>query len=218
MTCEGVSRTIKPSGNSPIKPIKIMMKRLLLFTAIAALGFARLASAQQQQPETQTQEQAKPLADLAKDEEARRKTLRKPAKVYTNENLQPAAGGAAVAPAVGAPGTAPSTTQPAAPEEPAAPGEQKDQKYWSGKMREARAALDRMQVLMDSLQSRVNALTNDLTNSSYPVRGQIEAQRNSVLAELERMKKEIDEQKKAITALEDDARRAGVPAGWLRGA
>ena len=47
-------------------------------------------------------------------------------------------------------------------------------------------------------------------------REKIQQDLNTALAELERLKKEIDTQQKAITAIEDEARRAGVPAGWLR--
>ena len=56
------------------------MRRVIAITAVVVLGFAALAQAQT----TQT----KPLADVAKDEEARRKTVRKPAKVYTNGDLR----------------------------------------------------------------------------------------------------------------------------------
>ena len=198
-----------------------MMKRVISLTAVFVLAHAGLALAQsQEQSQTQTQEAARPLAELAKDEEARRKTLRKPAKVYSNDNLKPAAAGSEPAPVAGASGARPPAAQPAEPaaEDPAASGEVRDQKYWAGRMKDARAALDRMTILSESLQSRVNALTADAANRDYPSRGVVETQRNAALAELERMKKEIEAQKKAITGIEDEARRAGVPSGWLRGA
>ena len=44
----------------------------------------------------------------------------------------------------------------------------------------------------------------------------IEQERNKALAELETLKKEIEENTKAVAQVEDEARRAGVPAGWLR--
>jgi hypothetical protein len=44
----------------------------------------------------------------------------------------------------------------------------------------------------------------------------IEQDRNKALAELERVKKEIDDNQKEVAAVENEARRAGVPAGWLR--
>jgi hypothetical protein len=36
------------------------------------------------------------------------------------------------------------------------------------------------------------------------------------LDELARLKKAIDSDKKAVADLEEEARRAGVPPGWLR--
>jgi hypothetical protein len=40
--------------------------------------------------------------------------------------------------------------------------------------------------------------------------------RQKALAELERLTTDIDNNKKAIADIEEDARRAGVPAGWIR--
>jgi hypothetical protein len=39
---------------------------------------------------------------------------------------------------------------------------------------------------------------------------------NKALAELERVRGDIEAQEKAVTDLEEEARRAGVPPGWLR--
>ena len=84
-------------------------------------------------------------------------------------------------------------------------------------MKDARDKLQRTQIFADSLQTRINSLTTDFVNRDDPAqRAKIEADRKAALAELERVKKEIDDQNKAIAAIEDEARRAGVPAGWLR--
>jgi hypothetical protein len=189
------------------------MKRVIAFTAVVLLGFAALASAQVP---------TKPLADVAKDEEARRKSVRKPAKVYTNGNLRTdISAGVAGAPAspstTDKPGNAtPSNTSPAAPNA-AAPAGLRDQAYWSGRMKDARAAMDRTQIFADSLQSRINALLTDFVNRDDPAqKAKIETDRKTALAELERVKKELDDQRKAIAAIEDEARRSGVPSGWLR--
>lgn len=191
------------------------MKRFLAITAVVLVGFAALASAQ-----TST---TKPLAQVAKDEEARRKSVKKPAKVYTNNNLRPdISSGVAAAPTP--PSTpdkpanaSPSNTSPAAPGATAPAAGAKDQAYWSGRIQAARAALDRTQIFADSLQSRINALTTEFVNRDDPAqRAKLEGDRKAALAELERVKKELEEQRKAITAIEDEARRANVPSGWLR--
>jgi hypothetical protein len=44
----------------------------------------------------------------------------------------------------------------------------------------------------------------------------IERDRQKALAELARLKQAILDGKKAVGTLEEEARRAGVPPGWLR--
>lgn len=162
------------------------------------------------------------LVDVAKAEEARRKGVRKPAKVYTNGNLKgdnrSAAPPAPATPATPAP---PSTTVPAVDlpggTVPAAKAAARDQAYWSGRMLAAQTALERSRLFAESLQSRINALTTDFVNRDDPAqRAKIEGDRKAALAELDRVKKEMETQQKEIAAIEDEARRAGVPSGWLR--
>ncbi len=162
------------------------------------------------------------LVDVAKAEEARRKSARKPAKVYTNGDLKgPAPTGTPVPPATAATPATPGNTTPAIDipggTVPAATPETRDQAYWSGKMTAARAAVDRSRLFAESLQTRINSLTTDFVNRDDPIqRAKIEGDRKTALAELERVKKEMAAQEKEITAIEDEARRAGVPSGWLR--
>jgi hypothetical protein len=195
------------------------MKRLIAITVVVVVGFAALASAQSSTSSMST----RPLADVAKDEEARRKSVRKPAKVYTNDSLRPdISTGVAAAPTppvdTDKPADAPaSTTTPPAPEASAPAAPAKDQTYWSGRIQAARAAVERTQIFADSLQSRINALTTEFVNRDDPAqRAKLEGDRKAALAELERVKKDLEDQRKAIVTIEDEARRAGVPAGWLR--
>lgn len=186
------------------------MKRIFAITAaLVAIG-ASLAWAQTP---------SKPLAEVAKAEEARRKEVRKPAKVFTNSSLKPdVTGGTTAQPSTTTPDASAPTGTPAdaTPEKPE-PGSVKDQAYWSGRMKSAREQLQRTQLFADSLQTRINSLTTDFVNRDDPAqRAKIETDRQAALAELERVKKEIVEQTKAIAAIEEEARRAGVPVGWLR--
>ncbi len=72
-------------------------------------------------------------------------------------------------------------------------------------------------MLADALQSRLNALTTDIVNRDDPAqRAQLERERQRALLELDRTKIEIAEHVKAIAAIEEEARKAGVPPGWLR--
>jgi hypothetical protein len=60
-------------------------------------------------------------------------------------------------------------------------------------------------------------MKTDFINRDDPAqKAKLETDRKAALAELERVKKEMNDQTKAIAAIEEEARRAGVPAGWLR--
>lgn len=196
------------------------MKRLIALTGVALFAFAAYASAQSSSNPSAAN---RPLADVARAEEARRKTVKKPAKVYTNASLKPdpMAGGAG--PSVETPvpasgNTSPSSTTPTPPvTDRPKEGQGQDQAYWQNRIKTARDTLARSQMFADSLQTRINSLQTDFINRDNPVeKAQLERDRNAALAELERVKKEMEEQSKQITAIEDEARRAGVPAGWLR--
>ena len=195
------------------KADKTIMKCVLAFSIALVVACATAASAQGSM--------TKPLADVAKTEEARRKEVRKPARVITNHDLRPDISKGGVAPTTVTPvtPTTPANATPGAPggtEKPEAGGA-KDQAYWSGRMKEARDKLTRSQLFADSLQTRINSLTTDFVNRDDPAqRAKIETDRQTALAELEKVKKEMDDQNKAIKAIEDEARRAGAPPGWLR--
>jgi hypothetical protein len=168
--------------------------------------------------------QAQSLADVARTEAGRRKTVDAPAKVYTNDDLR----SDFTRPAAPAPAASPDAApSPAAAADPggakppaagaAAGGEVKDQAYWSGRLADARSKVERSQAFAQALQNRIDMLWTDFVNRGDPVQQRaIEQERNKALAELERLKKEIDENQKAVAAVEGEARRAGVPAGWLR--
>jgi len=84
-------------------------------------------------------------------------------------------------------------------------------------MNTARVALERDTGYADAMQTRINALTTDFTNRDDPSqRSAIERDRQKALSELDRLRKQIEDDKKAISELEEEARRAGVPPGWLR--
>lgn len=169
------------------------------------------------------------LGEIAKKEEERRKTVKTPSKVYTNESLKRDPGGSP-APAGTPPSTPPPASAPPAPAPSAAtpatnapqsnttkPQTQKDEAYWRNRIGQARDQLERAKTLLDALQSRVNALATDFVNTDDPARRSvIERDRQKALAEMERLKKEIGEQTKAVATIEEEARRGGVPAGWLR--
>ena len=167
---------------------------------------------------------AQSLGDVARKEEELRKAV-KGGKVYTNDDLHrypasmpavpPAETGQQVTP--GAPGTqaAAAQTPPGVPAPEKA--EEKGEAYWKKLITEARGRLRRNQSFLEAMQTRVNSLTNDFYARDDPAqRAVIWSQRTDALEEMDRLKAEIAEQTKAISTIEEDARRAGVPPGWLR--
>ena len=92
-----------------------------------------------------------------------------------------------------------------------------DEKTWRKRITDARESLQRSQAFADALQSQLNALSTDFVNRDDPIqRQQIANKRDGVLAELDRVKKEVASQTKAISDIQEEARRANVPAGWVR--
>jgi hypothetical protein len=168
-------------------------------------------------------QQAQSLADVAKKEEERRKTVPAPAKVYTNKDLtaapgppstpaSPEAAAAAKAAADMAKDAAKGTDKEKKDDEPA-----KDQAYWAGRLKTLKDKLDRDTAYADAMQTRVNSLTADFVNRDDPAqRATIERDRQKSMAELARLQQDIVKGKKAIADLQEEARRAGVPPGWLR--
>jgi hypothetical protein len=166
---------------------------------------------------------AQGLGDVAKREESRRKQVKTPSKVYTNEDLR---GGDAGAPAPRSDTSAPNAAQPAPPasapqakdaDKAGTDDPKKSEAYWKDRLAKARGDLDRAKTFADALQSRINALTTDFTARSDPAqRAQIGNDRQKALAELDRVKKEIEANTKAIADIQEEARKAGVPAGWVR--
>ena len=165
---------------------------------------------------------AQSLADVARAEQARRKAVKGAPKVYTNEDLkgtgEQMTSEAAAAAAPPAPGAKPDTAKPDPEKEKAKPEEpRKDEKYWRERMTALRNELSRNKILADALQSRVNALNADFASRDNPVqRAEIERDRRSALAEMDRLKQDTEKTNKAIAALEEEARKGSVPPGWLR--
>jgi hypothetical protein len=191
------------------------MRLSLQNCVVAALAFLALSGAYPVR--------AQGLGDVARKEEERRKDIKAPAKVYTNKDL------GSVPDAPSGTFSSPAATGPAAAAQPSTDtsspksddskdkGPAKDQAYWSGRKKDLQSRLDTDQTLADALQSRINALNTDFVNRDDPVqRAGIDRDRQKANSELERLKKSVQDGKKALADLDEEARKAGVPAGWLR--
>jgi hypothetical protein len=164
------------------------------------------------------------LGDLARQEAERRKSIKTEAKTFTNKDVPRAPAAPVAVPAApadpAAAGKPPAQADAAGPK-PATAGAdnepQKDEAYWSGRRRALLEQLDRNQTYADALQSRINALTTDFVNRDDPAqRAVIANDRQKAITELDRLKQTILDDRKAIAEFGEEARRAGVPPGWLR--
>lgn len=173
---------------------------------------------------------AQSLGEVAKKEEERRKAVKASGKVYTNDDLRrypsalppaPVEGGAtgAVDPAAPADPVAAAKAEgiPAPEKVPEKAGEKRDEAWWKNRIMSAREQLRRNEGFVEAMQTRVNSLTNDFYARDDPAqRAQIWSQRTAALEEIDRLTQEIAGQKKAIADIQEEARREGVPPGWLR--
>jgi hypothetical protein len=153
------------------------------------------------------------LADVAKREEERRKSVKDTGKVYTNNDLRPVPQPEPPPPAA----ASSDTKEPNAEAAKEPRSETKDQAYWFSRISGLREQLDRDQLHAEAVQSRINGLTADFAARDDPAqRAQIGLAREKAIAELERLKIAIEEGTQAIEDLDEEARRASVPPGWLR--
>jgi hypothetical protein len=167
---------------------------------------------------------AQSLGDVAKKEQARRKAVKQPGKVYTNDSLRPSepAGSDAPAPPAASTDTTPApdaaaATQSRDDDKAAADDAKKDEGYWKDRLTQARTALDRAKTFAEALQSRINALQTDFAARSDPAqRAVIERDKQKAVAELDRVNQEVKDDTKAIADIQEEARKAGVPAAWYR--
>jgi hypothetical protein len=151
------------------------------------------------------------LAEKAADERAAKgaDTTTPPTKVYTNKNVDPPPPPNVAEPI--APGTA---TPPSSPTRLNTTTDSKrvlkDEKYWQARMRPLQSTLAGDQAhlrgsmrLYDSVAATAH---NDIGYSKMV----------DAAAEMTRWSAVVDHDKRAIIELEEEARQANVPPGWLR--
>lgn len=191
----------------------------LLVLAVSLVLTASLAAAQS-------------LADVARKETERRRTVSGAGKSYTNKDLKPVPqqppSAESERPSLDAPaddkespesdkGRAPADGGGKSAKAPDEQAEVRDQEYWSKRQAALQEELERDQTYAAALQSRIDALTMDFVNRDDPAqRDQIAVDRQRAVTELERLRKSIETQRRAIADFEEEARRSGVPPGWLR--
>jgi hypothetical protein len=101
--------------------------------------------------------------------------------------------------------------------EPAVTEPVHDESWWHERIATARATLARDELLAEALQTQVNVLTSDAAVRDDPAqRGVLLDQRTRSLGELNATKEKVVRDRAAIDQIQDDARKEGVPPGWVR--
>jgi hypothetical protein len=167
------------------------------------------------------------LADVARKEEERRKAVKTPARVFTIQDVQKAGGVDPTAPVTAPPegSTAPAASAATTPAAAAAtlPDSSKeeppvqDEAYWRGRFASAREKLERSTAYIDALKTQYSVLANRFVAvSDAAERGAMFAEMQKAEAEISRLQEEVGQQTQGLADLEEQARRAGVPPGWIR--
>ncbi len=186
-----------------------------LATAIFALAALAQPQSQSQNP-PQEQPQTQPAADSVADA-ARKAKADKPKiatkKVYTEDDMHSLKGGGLSV--VGEKDSGKDADADKSDAKPAAAGEKKDEAYWRGraqKIRDQMAAVDQeIAKVQDEIKKGGAAGFDAQTGRNQNV--VFFEDRNAKLKNLEKKK---DELQKQMDALEEEARQADVPVGWLR--
>jgi hypothetical protein len=158
---------------------------------------------------------AQSLADVARKEETRRKNIKAPSKVYTDADVEK------FAPVTASAQQAATTVTPldanGAPVQSAtADGLPTDEAGWRSRMQNARDGLDRDKLLLSALEQQAMRAALRKTSGGGEAS---EAGGDDVAAraaEIKRLKAQMDSNRAVLANAEEDARRAGVPAGWVR--
>jgi hypothetical protein len=84
-------------------------------------------------------------------------------------------------------------------------------------MRDLQSALDTDQIRLAAMESRVASLSADLNLSEIVTeRLVLRREHEEAATEVARLKAAVLADAKAISTVEEEARRASVPPGWLR--
>jgi hypothetical protein len=166
---------------------------------------------------------AQSLAEIARQEKLRRNALAANAaaetvrpKVYTNANLGGRSRLTTSAARTRRTEAVTDETEPsaAAPEAAALPT---DEAGWRTLITAVREELERKKLTGAALQNSADGLLTDFTARDDPAqRSIIEQERVEALEEVDRTNAEIQQLDQDIRAIQEEARRAGIPAGWLR--
>ena len=216
---------------TPANTLKVVRMRtssfgLLLAGALCASGWFCAAAAQDMQTSGQ---QDQSVADAARKAKAEKKPEAAPQHVYDDDNIPkvprevPAAAGEGgqEAKAEGEAAATPGAKPPAA--ESDAKKQADLEAKWRQKFADAQKKLDDDQKELDLTQRELNLKReqyysdpNTAMREQYQYPGQKGGEINDMTKKIDDLKQKIEQDKQAISDLEDELRHEGLPPGWAR--
>ncbi|HEV8385613.1 MAG TPA: hypothetical protein VGQ11_12140 [Candidatus Acidoferrales bacterium] len=190
------------------------MRRIISALLGLLLAYPAVVAAQQ------TSQKNQELLEAARKAREAKKNAPKAKYVFTNDNIPKSGTGVSVV------GTTPPSPAPSKAGAAAAAEEEKksdedkrkEEAEWRKKFAEARARLATAEKELDILQRELNLNQQQYySDPNVAMREQYtRTDINKGRAAIDAKKIEIDQLKKTLETLEDELRRAGLPAGWAR--
>ena len=173
------------------------------------------------------QDQATSLGDMARQLKAQRaKAAKKPAKVYSNDNLPKRQPGEALTMAGGISDDVPplppdgsaSESAPGTEAASSGPAGAHDEKYFRAKMAELRERLETHQRQLNVMQQKQSqGQTQYYADPSKTLQQEFSrSDANKAVDDVAKMQQQIADDEKAMDDLRDQLRREGGEPGWLR--
>lgn len=148
------------------------------------------------------------LPDAAWRESLRRAVVGAPVAVITLASLPPSSASTSSG--------APTPTADVGPESRSAE-DAVGESWWRARMAAARAQVSQARERLDQVDGRLAALTRDVVAMDDPVqRERLQQDRQRALLEREDATTAVAQAEAGVALVEEAARRAGVPPGWIR--
>jgi len=158
------------------------------------------------------------LVDLKKKEKQRKKNLKKPSLVITNDNigkLKFKNSRYTLIEVVSGKKTEPGTQQIAALKKP--PSRDREKEYWQSMKNNLESQIAKLKETVNELQLNLNKLHTDHLIMDLPYqKAALKKQIDQLSPKLNANKENLKNLQQELAALPDKARKAGIPPGWIR--
>ena len=158
----------------------------------------------------------KSIGEAAQREALRRQATPKSRAFLTNFGQPPAGTPPSVVTLPPDPGEPP-VTEPPVVAPPPVEAPKQDETWWRERIVKARETLASDEAMAAALETRINGLRRDVVKFDDPARrAKLRQDLQQAVGDQAQLQKKLDEDRAAIAAIQEDARRQGIPPGWIR--